>query len=82
MTDRPKHRVDAWHMIKRRAKAIGLAEAICNHTFRATGITAPREQRQRRACSMDRQPCKPETTKLYDRTSGRIRLDEIAKMQL
>ena len=27
-------------MIKRRAKAAGLSEAICCHTFRATGITA------------------------------------------
>ena len=27
-------------MIKRRAQAIGLPEEICNHTFRATGITA------------------------------------------
>ena len=34
------HRIDAWRMIKRRAKAIGLPEDICNHTFRATGITA------------------------------------------
>ena len=34
------HRIDAWRMIKRRAQAIGLPEEICNHTFRATGITA------------------------------------------
>jgi hypothetical protein len=27
-------------MIKRRARAIGLSDAIGNHTFRATGITA------------------------------------------
>jgi integrase len=40
LTSRPMHRIDAWRMIKRRAKAIGLSEAICNHTFRATGITA------------------------------------------
>ncbi len=40
LTDRPMHRIDAWRVIKRRAKAIGLSEAICNHTFRATGITA------------------------------------------
>ncbi len=39
-TDRPMHRIDAWQMIKRRARAIGLPEAICNQTFRATGITA------------------------------------------
>jgi integrase len=31
---------DAWRMIRRRAVAAGIAEAICCHTFRATGITA------------------------------------------
>ena len=40
LTPRPMHRNDAWRMIKRRAQAIGLPEDICNHTFRATGITA------------------------------------------
>ena len=40
LTDRPMHRIDAWRMIKRRAQAIGLPDNICNHTFRATGITA------------------------------------------
>ena len=40
VTDRPMHRNDALRMIKRRAKAVGLPEDICNHTFRATGITA------------------------------------------
>jgi integrase/recombinase XerD len=40
LTDRPLSRIDAWKMIKRRAKAIGLPDTICNHAFRATGITA------------------------------------------
>ena len=40
LTDRPMDPNDALRMIKRRAKAIGLSEAVCNHTFRATGITA------------------------------------------
>jgi integrase/recombinase XerD len=31
---------DAWRMIRRRAAAAGIAEAIGRHTFRATGITA------------------------------------------
>ena len=43
LTVRPTHRVDAWRMIKRRAQAIRLPEAICNQTFRATGITAAQE---------------------------------------
>jgi integrase len=40
MTIRPMHRSDALRMIKKRAKTVGLPEAICCHTFRATGITA------------------------------------------
>ena len=40
LTDRPMDRNDALRMIKRRAKAAGLSEDICCHTFRATGITA------------------------------------------
>src|SRR5580704_10586043 len=31
---------DAWRMIRKRAAAAGIAEEICCHTFRATGITA------------------------------------------
>ena len=40
LTDRPLDARNALDMIKRRAKAAGLPETICNHTFRATGITA------------------------------------------
>jgi integrase len=32
--------IDAWKMVKRRAKAAGLSDRTCNHTFRATGITS------------------------------------------
>ena len=34
------HRIDAWRLIKRRTQAIGVPEEICDHAFRATGITA------------------------------------------
>ncbi|HKI20756.1 MAG TPA: tyrosine-type recombinase/integrase, partial [Isosphaeraceae bacterium] len=40
LTDRPMDRNDALRMIKRRARAAGLPEDTCCHTFRATGITA------------------------------------------
>ena len=68
-------------MIKRRAKAIALSEAVCNHTFRATGITAFRangstlEQAQEIA-----NHASPKTTKLYDRTSGQTTLDEVERI--
>jgi integrase/recombinase XerD len=57
-------------MVKRRAKAAGLSERVCCHTFRATGITAFRENggtiehAQQIAAHAS-----PKTTMLYDRTS-------------
>ena len=32
-------RQDVWKMVKRRCEAAGLPGDICNHSFRATGIT-------------------------------------------
>lgn len=81
LTARPMHRNDALRMIKDRAKAIGLPETICCHTFRATGITAylenggTIEHAQQIACHES-----PKTTKLYDRTSDQITLDEVERI--
>jgi len=74
---------DALAMIKRRARAAGLGARICCHTFRATGITNYLENRgtiekaQLIACHES-----PRTTKLYDRTSDQLTLDEIEKIQI
>ena len=81
LTARPMHRIDAWRMIKRRAQAIGLPEEICNHTFRATGITAYLEnggtiEHAQQIANHE----SPKTTKLYDRTSDQITLDEVEKI--
>jgi integrase/recombinase XerD len=81
LTPRPMHRMDAWRMIKRRAQAIGLPEEICNHTFRATGITAYLEnggtiEHAQQIANHE----SPKTTKLYDRTSDQITLDEVDRI--
>jgi integrase/recombinase XerD len=81
LRNRPMHRIDAWRMIKRRAKAIGLPEEICNHTFRATGIIAYLEnggtiEHAERIANHE----SPKTTKLYDRASDQITLDEVEKI--
>lgn len=39
LTDRPMTQSDAWRMPQRRARDAGIPTAVCNHTFRATGIT-------------------------------------------
>lgn len=63
---------------RRRALEAGISISACCHTFRATGITAylsnggTIEKAQAIAAHES-----PRTTKLYDRTSDQITLDEI-----
>jgi integrase/recombinase XerD len=76
-------RNDAFRMIQRRAKAAGLPERICCHTFRATGITAYLENggtiENAQAIAGHESP---RTTKLYDRTSDELTLDEIERIAI
>ncbi len=74
---------DAYRMVQRRAAAAGIATKIGNHTFRATGITAylknggTLEHAQTIANHSS-----PRTTKLYDRRSDEISLDEVEKIRI
>lgn len=76
-------RNDALRMVKRRARAAGLPETTCCHTFRATGITAYLENggtiEKAQAIAAH---SSPRTTKLYDRTSDAITLDEVERIQI
>jgi site-specific recombinase XerD len=74
-------RNDALRMIKRRARLAGLSDKVCCHTFRATGITAYLENGGtiENAQSIAAHES-PRTTKLYDRTSDEITLDEIERI--
>ena len=77
------HRSDALRRIKRRAKAAGLPEDTCCHTFRATGITAYLEgggtiEHAQQIANNE----SPKTTKLYDRTGDQIDLDEIQQITI
>jgi len=68
-------------MIKRRAEGAGLPSSICCHTFRATEITAYLENgatvENAEAIAADESP---RTTKLYDRRSDTVSLDEIERI--
>jgi site-specific recombinase XerD len=81
LSDRPYERHRALEMIKRRAKAAGIATQIGCHTFRATGITiyltngGTLEKAQMMAAHSS-----PRTTKLYDRTSDAVSLDEVERV--
>ena len=72
---------EALAMIKRRAKTCGLPATICNHTFRATGITAYLENGGTiENAQVIAAHESPRTTKLYDRRSDQISLDEIERI--
>jgi integrase/recombinase XerD len=81
LSDRPYQRHRALEMIKRRAKQAGIATQIGCHTFRATGITiyltngGTLEKAQMMAAHSS-----PRTTKLYDRTSDAVSLDEVERV--
>jgi integrase/recombinase XerD len=74
-------RQDVFRMIKRRCRQAELGAAANCHTFRATGITAyllnggTLEHAQAIAAHES-----PRTTKLYDRTTDEITLDEIERI--
>jgi len=83
LTARGMDRNNALRMIKRRANAAGLSGDTCCHTFRATGITAYLEgggtiEHAQQIANHE----SPKTTKLYDRTSDQIDLDEIEKIRI
>jgi len=81
LTDSPMYRADVLRMIKRRAEDAGLPATTCCHTFRATGITAYLENggtiENAQAIAAHESP---RTTKLYDRTSDEITLDEVERI--
>lgn len=83
LTTRAMSRFDAYKMIQRRAEGAGIASEITCHTFRATGITeylrngGTIEHAQAIAAHES-----PKTTKLYDRTSDAISLDEIERIAI
>ena len=82
-TRKAMHQNDAYRMVRRRAEKLGLKVKIGCHTFRATGISAylegggTLENAQAMAAHES-----PRTTKLYDRTSDAITLDEVERITI
>jgi site-specific recombinase XerD len=83
LTRNAMHTADAYLMIGRRAAAAGIATKIGSHSFRATGITAylkaggTIENAQKMANHVSIR-----TTKLYDRRTQEVSLDEIERIRL
>ena len=72
---------DALAMVQRRALAAGIDTAVCNHTFRATGITAYLKNggTLEKAAHMANHSS-TRTTQLYDRRHDDVSLDEIERI--
>lgn len=83
ITDRAMAPIDALKMIKRRARAAGLPETTCCHTFRATGITAYLENggtiEGAQAIAAHESP---RTTKLYDRRGDKTMREEVKRIAI
>jgi site-specific recombinase XerD len=83
LTGRRMDRRDALEMVKRRAKIAGLPTRTCCHSFRATGITSYLENGGTiENAQLIAAHESPRTTKLYDRTSDEITLDEIERIRI
>ena len=83
LTTNRLQRQEAWEMVKRRARQAGVSESICNHTFRATGITdymrngGTLEKAQQMAAHAN-----AKTTNMYNRVEDEVTLDEVERMQI
>jgi integrase/recombinase XerD len=81
LSGRRMSRKDILHMIKRRAKVADLPTRTCCHTFRATGITTYLQNKGTiENAQLIAAHESPRTTKLYDRRSDDISLDEIERI--
>ncbi len=84
LSGRRLNRTEAWYMVRRRARAASIDTAVCNHTFRGTGITAylehpdaKLEEAQKMAAHSD-----PKTTRLYDRRSQAVTIDDVERIRI
>ena len=79
----PLWQQDVYRMIQRRAAAAGIETKIGNHTFRATGITAYLKNKGTLEHAQTiANHASPRTTKLYDRRSDEVSLDEVEKIAI
>jgi site-specific recombinase XerD len=76
-------REDVWGMVKRRCATAGLPSTICNHSFRATGITIHQENggTLEQAAELAGH-ASTRTTQLYNRKARRIARSEVERVQL
>jgi site-specific recombinase XerD len=79
LSERPLAYQQAYEAVKRRAKAAGLDPAkVCNHSFRATGITTYLDNGGKLESAQNMAAhASIKTTKLYDRRAGLVTEDDV-----
>lgn len=83
VSTKPMSRTDALRMVYRRAKAAGLDTRVCNHTFRATGITNYLEQGGKLDVAQEMAGHESSrTTGLYDRREGKVTRTEVERISI
>lgn len=72
---------NAYAMVQRRARAAGITTVICNHTFRATGITAflSNGGTLEMAAKLANH-ASTRTTQLYDRRQAEMKVNEVERI--
>ncbi len=81
LSDRRLERVSAWAMVRRRAAKAGISTEVCNHTFRATGITAYMANGGRLETAAEMAAhASTRTTQLYNRSGDAVSLDEVERI--
>jgi len=83
LSDRPLPQANAYEMIRRRARRIGIKTPIGNHTFRATGITAYlKNEGTLETAAQIANHSSTRTTQLYDRRGDDVSLDEVERIRI
>ena len=76
-------RTACWRMVRRRARAAGVMREICNHTFRATGITAYLNSGGNlEDARIMANHSNATTTKLYDRTADGVKARKLGRLEI
>ena len=83
LSGKPLSQSLAWEMVQRRMRDAGLLTRACNHTFRATGITAYLKNGGtiERAASMANH-ASTRTTQLYDRRPDDVTIEDVERIRL
>jgi integrase len=81
LTRTPLLQANAYAMIQRRARAVGIRTKIGNHTFRATGITTYlKNGGTLEKAALIANHASTRTTQLYDRRNDEVSLDEVERI--